>query len=1014
LALAFVLAAGASAQTVTLRIVSYNIEADINGYTTARPGLITPSGGGTVQQGGVLEGIGEEIVGNDPAQPIDILALQETTSNPTTVAPIVDALNTYYNAPGMYAYSSYQATESGNNPSTGNGPNALIYNTTTVQLVASVPVDPPGGKGQLGSASGMYREVMRYLLAPAGVTPTAGNEFYIYVSHYKAGTTASDLTARTGEATIIRNDAASNLPANARVLYVGDFNLSTSSESSYQIMVASNAPNGIAQGQGIDVMNLSGASGVDWSVNSLLSLKTESATNLRYRDDFHVMTTNVYYGTPGGLAYVPGTYHVFGNNGTTPYRGSLNSGSNTSLTNLQAGAPISAAQLYLDLTTASDHLPVVADYVITASGPSLAVSPLSGLASTGGPGGPFSPAGQTYTLTNTGTGALNWTASNTANWLTLSATGGTLEAGAGTNVVVSINSNAITLVAGAYSETVTFTNTNNGAGNTARPANLIVAPLAPQLSLTPASGFNSSGSAGGPFTPTNQTYYLTNAGAGTLLWTASNTSAWLTLSAASGALDSGAGTSVTASINAMAQSLPAGNYSDTVSFINLNNGAGNSTRPASLTVTSFGFYDDFSTFASGKLVGQSNWVQYSSQAATPLQVSSGQVIIPGGQTTDTQDAYKNFAQTNGTVFYGLILTVTSAVNSTAPTYFTALYTGNNASGNANFRLSAKASNASLTNFVLGGRITGQSGDPYTFGSTTLAFRVQYRVILQAPVGYTNMLIYVNPTSTDLASQAVYATNPIGSGTVPTSVGCFVLSQYGTTSIPSDGVAIGKVVVSDNFAAVYNALTPVVPPLVASFTANPTNGPSPLSVAFSDTSTGSITNRLWAFGDGATTNTTSTSVSHVYAAGTYGVTLVASGPGGASTNSQPNYIAVLTPFESWQIANFGSTTNPAAAPATDPDTDGMSNWGEFLVGTDPKDPASVFRIASIVPQGSDLLITWTMGAGRTNVLQQMDDLTGAGTFTDVFTVLTAGSVTNYLDVGAATNSAPRYYRVRLGP
>jgi hypothetical protein len=40
--------------------------------------LIIPSGGGTVQQGGVLEGIGEEIVGSDPAQPLDILALEET------------------------------------------------------------------------------------------------------------------------------------------------------------------------------------------------------------------------------------------------------------------------------------------------------------------------------------------------------------------------------------------------------------------------------------------------------------------------------------------------------------------------------------------------------------------------------------------------------------------------------------------------------------------------------------------------------------------------------------------------------------------------------------------------------------------------------------------------------------------------------------------------------------------------------------------------------------------------
>jgi hypothetical protein len=128
-------------------------------------------------------------------------------------------------------------------------------------------------------------------------------------------------------------------------------------------------------------MNLSGASGVDWTANSLLNLKTESSTSLHYRDDFQVMTTNVYYGTPGGLALVSGTYHVFGNNGATAYKGSVGAG-NSALTNLVAGAPISPAQLYADLTTASDHLPVVADYTVplphTLSGLGIAAAVLSG------------------------------------------------------------------------------------------------------------------------------------------------------------------------------------------------------------------------------------------------------------------------------------------------------------------------------------------------------------------------------------------------------------------------------------------------------------------------------------------------------------------------------------------------------------------------------------------------------------------------------------------------------------
>ena len=117
----------------TLRMVTYNIEADIGGYTTARPGFTT-----------VIVGIGDEVV-NGISQPVDVLSLQETTSNTTTVDPIVVALNTIYGA-GTYARSPYQATQNGS-ASTGNGPNALVYNVTTVQLIASVGVGTPAPPG---------------------------------------------------------------------------------------------------------------------------------------------------------------------------------------------------------------------------------------------------------------------------------------------------------------------------------------------------------------------------------------------------------------------------------------------------------------------------------------------------------------------------------------------------------------------------------------------------------------------------------------------------------------------------------------------------------------------------------------------------------------------------------------------------------------------------------------------------------------------------------------------------
>ena len=79
-------------------------------------------------------------------------------------------------------------------------------------------------------------------------------------------------------------------------------------------------------------------------------------------------------------------------------------------------------------------------------------------------------------------------------------------------------------------------------------------------------------------------------------------------------------------------------------------------------------------------------------------------------------------------------------------------------------------------------------------------------------------------------------------------------------------------------------------LVASLTGTPTSGPAPLTVSFTNTSTGAITNRLWNFGDGITS--TATNPVHVYTnAGSYSVSLTVFGAGGSNTLTRSGYINV---------------------------------------------------------------------------------------------------------------------------
>jgi hypothetical protein len=122
--------------------------------------------------------------------------------------------------------------------------------------------------------------------------------------------------------------------------------------------------------------------------------------------------------------------------------------------------------------------------VFNVSGaPVLDVSPASGVTATANYGGSATPASAAWTLTNTGTGTMTWSAAKTAPWLTLSATSGTLAAGASTTVTATIATAGV--APGAYADTITFTNANTGVGNTTRSVALTVTLPAPALAAEP-------------------------------------------------------------------------------------------------------------------------------------------------------------------------------------------------------------------------------------------------------------------------------------------------------------------------------------------------------------------------------------------------------------------------------------------------------------------------------------------------------------------------------------------------
>jgi hypothetical protein len=130
--------------------------------------------------------------------------------------------------------------------------------------------------------------------------------------------------------------------------------------------------------------------------------------------------------------------------------------------------------------------------------------------------------------------------------------------------------------------------------------------------------------------------------------------------------------------------------------------------------------------------------------------------------------------------------------------------------------------------------------------------------------------------------------------------------------------------------------------------------------------------------------------------------------------------------------FSCTNCPQAQPDADPSGKGINNTNQFLAGFNPTNPVAYLHIINIantnitdievIYLGANGDTNWSPGiASRTNVLELTAGMAGGG-YSDNFVsanvtnILSGGTgtgiVTNMIDIGGATNTPSRYYRVRV--
>jgi endonuclease/exonuclease/phosphatase family metal-dependent hydrolase len=254
----------------------------------------------------VLDAIGNESIGGI-AQRIGVMGLQEVDVSGASAQNIAGLLN------DLYDVSSYQVATA----PYGDGYNlqSFVYDDSQVELLDTQVFamgTRPGWRGHF---------------RPVGYDDNPDAEFYLYSVHLKAY--AESVEQRGVEAARLRMNGDA-LGPDANIIYAGDFNLTSGgSEPAYANMLAS------GNGQAVDPEN------GDFTDPLKMSYSSSGAGS---RIDFQFISTEM--ADEEGLDLIDGNYRVF-------HREYL-SGTSRLVT-----APT-------ELISASDHLPVVADYQLPA------------------------------------------------------------------------------------------------------------------------------------------------------------------------------------------------------------------------------------------------------------------------------------------------------------------------------------------------------------------------------------------------------------------------------------------------------------------------------------------------------------------------------------------------------------------------------------------------------------------------------------------------------------------------
>ncbi len=300
-----------------------------------------------------------------------------------------------------------------------------------------------------------------------------------------------------------------------------------------------------------------------------------------------------------------------------------------------------------------------------------------------------------------------------------------------------------------------------------------------------------------------------------------------------------------------------------------------------------------------------------SYAAAGVYTVSLTVTGPGGSNTQTRSNYVTVttaapvAQFTGSPVSGTFPLMVNFSNTSTGTITSYAWTFGD--GGTSTLAAPSHSYAAAGVYTVSLTVTGPGGSNTQTRSNyvTVTTAAPVAQFTGSPVSGTfPLMVNFSNTSTGTITSYAWTFGDGGTSTLAAPSHSYAAAGVYTVSLTVTGPGGSNTQTRSNYVTVTTAAP------VAQFTGSPVSGTFPLTVNFSNTSTGSITSYAWTFGDGGTS--TLAAPSHSYAAaGVYTVSLTVTGPGGSNTQTRSNYVTVTTAAP---VAQFTGNADLREVPA----------------------------------------------------------------------------------------------------